>query len=229
MANGGPAVRRVSRRAGLVRMVGLDLVGPLLVYRLSRDAGVPVVWALVLSGAPPALGVLADWLRWRTLEIVGAVVLGGIALSVVLAFVSGDPKVVLLEGAATTAAFGVFCFLSLLRRRPLIFYFAQAFYGGRHSAEGGELEAEHDAYAGARSFWRKVTAVWGAARLLEAAVLVLVVEAASVPAALAFNRTAPWLVFGGLFAWTLWWGGRQRDGAAPAGTAGAPAAGAPEA
>lgn len=74
--------RMTSRRAGVLRIVGLDVVGPLLVFRLCRDAvGMPEVWSLVVSGSLPALGVAVDWVRWRTLEAVAAVVLSGIALS----------------------------------------------------------------------------------------------------------------------------------------------------
>ena len=127
---------KVSRRAGALRILALDIVGPLVVYRVCRGVGVAEVWALVLSGLPPGIGVLADWLRWRTLEVVGAVVLAGIGLSIVLALVTNNTKIVLLEDAGLTAAFGLACLGSLATKRPLIFYFGQGFYGGRNSADG---------------------------------------------------------------------------------------------
>jgi len=198
----------VSRRAGVLRTLSLDIFGPLVVYEACRLAGVPTVWALVVSGCPPAFGVLFDWLRWRTLEVVGAVVLGGIALSIVLAMLSNDPKVVLLEGAAMTGAFGVACLVSLGRRRPLIFYFAQAFFGGRHSAAGAELDADYDAYEKARFYWRVVTLVWAAAYFAEATAKTVVVQSTSTQTALAFNRTTPWVVSGVLLAWMFWWASR---------------------
>jgi len=206
----------VSRRAGLLRTLTLDIAGPLVVYEACRQVGVPTVWALVVSGFPPALGVLFDWVRWRTLEVVGAVVLGGIALSIVLALLSNDPKVVLLEGAAMTAAFGVACLVSLRRRRPLIFYFAQAFFGGRHSADGAELDADFDRYERARFYWRVVTVVWAATYFVEATVKTLVVQNASTASALAFNRTAPWVVSGILLGWMLWWASRLKAAKAEA-------------
>jgi hypothetical protein len=202
--------RPTSRRGGVARIALLDIAGPLVVYRVCRVAGLSEVWSLVISGFPPGLGVLIDLVRWRTLEVVGAVVLGGIALSIVLAFISDNPRVVLLEGAALTAAFGIACLISLRRRRPLIFYFAQAFYGGRHSTDGVELDAEFDRYGEARAFWRTVTAVWGVAYLAEAVVRAVVVQYVSTGAALAFNRVFPWLLSGLLFGWTFWWGNRLR-------------------
>jgi hypothetical protein len=199
-----------SQRAAQVRVIGLDIVGPLVAYRLLRSAGVSQVWSLVLSGCLPGIGVVFDYVRWRTLEVVGAIVLGGIALSVVLALISGSTKAVLLEGAAGTAAFGVACFASLGRHRPLLFYFIQAFYGGRHSEEGVRLEADYAEYDVVRHFFRTVTVVWGAAVLVEAAALAVVVQVVSTGSALAFNRIAPWVVNGLLFAWSYRWGMRLR-------------------
>jgi hypothetical protein len=197
-------------RRAVLRTVGLDVVGPLVIFRVCRSTGLPTVWSLVLSGCPPALGVMFDWVRWRTLEVVGAVVLAGIVLALVLAVVSGSPKVLLLDAAATTAAFGVACLVSLTRRRPLIFYFAQAFYGGRHSAAGIEMDTEYVRYQEARAYWRTVTVVWCVTYLLEAAGVVAVVVTWSTGAALTFNRITPTLATAMLVAWTIWWGNRLR-------------------
>jgi hypothetical protein len=200
----------VSRRSGVLRTVGLDIVGPLVVYRICRATGLPEVWSLVLAGTLPGLGVLIDWLRWRTLEVVGSVVLAGIGLSLALAVVTDDPKALLLEGAAITGAFGVGCLLTLPARRPLIFHFGQAFSGGRHSAEGAELDADYERYDEARFFWRTVTAVWGLTHIALAAALAAIVLTSSTETALTFNRTVPWALTGGLLAWAFWWGSRLR-------------------
>lgn len=136
--------------------------------------------------------------------------LAGITLGIVLAVISQNAKVLLLDGAATTAAFGLTCLVSLTRRRPLIFYFAQAFYGGRHSTAGVEMDAEYLRYAQARSFWRTVTLVWCAAYFIEAVAVLFVVQTVSTGGALAFNRTTPTLVSAVLIVWTIWWGNRLR-------------------
>jgi hypothetical protein len=200
----------VGRRTGLVRTVGLDLVGPLVVYRVAVGAGMSQVWALVVAGAPPTLGVAIDWIRWRRLDVVGAVVLSGLAFNVAMALVTDSTKAVLLDGALTTAGFGVLCGLSLGRHRPLIFYFAQAFYGGPQSTSGAELESEYDAHDEARGFWRTVTIVWGLVSVVQAAVLVVAVEELNTSTALAVNKVVPWLVTGGLMAWSFAWGRRLR-------------------
>jgi intracellular septation protein A len=210
MTTDGKPAGSVSSRAAIARTIGLDIVGPLVIYRVCHGAGLPTVWSLVVSGSAPGLGVLLDWLRWRTLEVLGAVVLGGIAVGIVLAVVSGNPKFVLLEAALTTTAFGVACLVSLTRRRPLIFYFAQAFYGGRHTRAGAELDADYVRFADARSFWRTVTIVWSIAYFVEAIGLVILVQTVSTGTALIFNRTGPPAVSLLLIAWALSWGNRLR-------------------
>ena len=210
MTTGDVRPATLSRRAGMVRTLGLDLIGPLIVFQVCRRAGLSEVWSLVVAGLLPGIGVLLDWARFRALQVVGVVVLAGIALGVVLALVSDDPKVVLLGDAAITAAFGVACLVSLLGRRPLIFHFAQAFYGGRWTAEGAELDDDYERYEEARYFWRTGTTVWGITYLLEAGARAVIIETTTTGTALAVNRTAPWLISAVLFAWMYRWGARLR-------------------
>lgn len=205
-------VHSAGKRSGAARIVLLDILLPLVVFRMARNAGVPEVWSLVLSGLPPAAGVSLDWQRRHQIEAVGVVVLGGIALSMVLALLTDEPKVLLLEGALTTAVFALAHLISTRARRPLIFYLAQAFQGGRSSASGIELETEYDRYEEARLFWRRAAIVWGTVLLTEAAARVVVINNASTSTALAINRIAPFLIVAGLISWTLWAGARAREG-----------------
>ena len=206
-------LRNRDTRFAAARMVGLDLVGPLVVYRLCRTGGLPAVWALVISGATPAIGVVIDYVRWRTLEVVALIVLAGIAFSVAAALISGRTKVVLLEAVAGTAGFGLLCLLSLGRDRPLLFYFVQAFYGGRHSDEGGSLDRAYVSFGGVRRYFRVVTVVWGIVYLVEAGLLAIVVQIASTGTSLVFNRAMPWVAGVPLFIWTYRWGQRLRTDA----------------
>lgn len=206
-----PLEGRTSRRIAVLRLFALDVACPLLVYGLCRAAALPPVWSLVLSGAPPGFGVVFDWWRWRGVEAVDAIVLGGIALSVALALVTASPKAVLLEGAAGNGGFGAACLVSLATRRPLIFHFGQAFYGGRRTDQGAELDATYETVERARSFWRASTAIWGVTYVLEAALLATIVETQSSATALVANRTLPWSVFAVLFTVVLRWGKRVRS------------------
>ena len=113
-----------------------DIAGPLVAYSLLRSAGQSTVTALVLSGAFPALGVAAGLIRHRRVDTIGVLVLAGIAVGTVLGLLSGDPRLVLVEGSVPTAVFGLLCLGSLWARRPLIYRFAIEFIGPTPRRDG---------------------------------------------------------------------------------------------
>ena len=121
-----PAVTSVDRGrlVPLAKIAVFDLVGPLVTYSVLRSAGMSTVGALVLSGVVPALGVLLGVARHRRVDVVGVLVLVGIAVGSVLGLASGSARLVLLEGSVPTAVFGAVCIGSLWTARPLMYRFA---------------------------------------------------------------------------------------------------------
>ena len=150
---------------------------PLAAYSLLRSAGLSAVSALVLSGAFPALGVVAGLIRRRRVDAIGVLVLAGIAVGAVLGLVSGDPRLVLVEGSVPTAVFGLLCLGSLWARRPLIYRFAIEFIGAA-TPKGRHFESLWR-YPGFRHTFRLFTVVWGIVYLAEAAARVIIVETTS--------------------------------------------------
>src|SRR4029079_15271407 len=96
----------------LAMIVVFDIAGPLVAYSLLRSAGLSAVTALVLSGAFPALGVIIRLIRHRRADTIGVLVLAGIAVGTVVGLLSGDPRLVLVEGSVPTAGFGFLCLCS---------------------------------------------------------------------------------------------------------------------
>ena len=95
-------------RVQAVAMIAVfDIAGPLVAYSLLRSAGLSTVSALVLSGIFPAFGGLAGLIRHRRFDAVGVLVLAGIAVGTVLGLLSGNPRLVLVEGSVPTAVFGL--------------------------------------------------------------------------------------------------------------------------
>ncbi len=197
---------RMERIRGLRRILVFDIAGPLIAYNALHSHGASQVLALILAGVLPALGVLVDFGRNRSLDVVGCVVLGGLLLAALLGLITDSPRAVLLEGSIVTAAFALSALGSLFTRRPLMFYFARAAMGGEHSAGGQEFNRRYDTVAGVRRYFRIVTLVWGSAFVLEAAVKVMVVEISSTGFALTFTRIAPYPLVGALLLWTIAWG-----------------------
>src|SRR5580693_10262249 len=157
MTNGDQHNR--DRFLNLAMIAVFDIAGPLVAYSLLRSAGQSAVTALVLSGAFPALGVIAGVIRHRRADTIGVLVLAGIAVGTVIGLLSGDPRLVLVEGSVPTAVFGMLCLASLWSRRPLIYRFALEFMGA-DTPRGRDFEGLWR-YPGFRHAFQLFTVVWG--------------------------------------------------------------------
>jgi len=200
--------RNRNRLVDLAIIAVFDIAGPLVAYSLLRSAGQSAVTALVLSGAFPALGVAAGLIRHRRVDTIGVLVLAGIAVGTVLGLLSGDPRLVLVEGSVPTAVFGLLCLGSLWARRPLIYRFAIDFIGA-DTPRGRDFESRWD-YPGFRHAFRLFTVVWGVTYLAEAAARVIIVETTSTATALAVSKVMPYVVSAALVAWMIAYGRHAR-------------------
>jgi hypothetical protein len=202
------AGRDRSRLWSLAMIAVFDIAGPLVAYALLRSAGFSAVTALVLSGIFPAFGVALSYARDRRLDAIGVLVLAGIAVGTFLGLLSGNARLVLIEGSVPTAVFGVLCLASLWSRRPLIYRFAVEFTGAG-TPRGREFESRWQ-YPGFRHVFRVMTVVWGVAYLAEAAARIVLVETTSTGTALTVSKLMPYAVAAVLVAWMLVYGQRSR-------------------
>ena len=192
----------------LAMIVVFDIAGPLVAYSLLRSAGQSAVTALVLSGAFPALGVIVSLIRHRRVDTIGVLVLAGIAVGTIVGLLSGNPRLVLVEGSVPTAVFGLLCLGSLWARRPLIYRFAVEFIGA-DTPKGRDFESLWH-YPGFRHVFRLFTVVWGVTYLAEAAARVIIVETTSTSTALTVSKVMPYVVAAGIIAWMIAHGRRAR-------------------
>jgi hypothetical protein len=206
MANGDQHNRNRFQAPAMIAV--FDIAGPLAAYSLLRSAGQSAVTALVLSGAVPAVGVIAGLIRHRRVDAIGLLVLAGIAVGTVLGLVSGNPRIVLVEGSVPTAVFGLLCLGSLWARRPLIYRFAVEFIGA-DTPKGRDFESLWQ-YPGFRHAFRLYTVVWGVAYLAEAAARIIIVETTSTGTALSVSKVMPYVVGAAIVAWMLAHGRRAR-------------------
>jgi hypothetical protein len=193
-----------TRLRSVAKIAIFDIVGPLVAYQILRSAGLSSVSALVLSGILPGIAVLGGLIKNRRLDAIGALVLAGIAVGSILGLVSGNARLVLMEGSVPTAVFGVMCLASLRSRRPLIFRFALDFMGP-DTPRGREFDSLWQYPRFRRIFWL-FTVVWGVTYLLEAAARVVIVETTSTGTALAVSKVMPYAVAGLLTGWMVLYG-----------------------
>jgi hypothetical protein len=211
MSAGVPPDGGFSFRSVLPMLV-VDVACPYLTYRFLRQyvPGIPIVFALALSGVFPALGNVVSLIRNRTLDIIGIIVLVGIAVSIVAAFVGGDPKVVLIRESFVTGALGVVCLLSLLWPRPLLFYIGREFIAGHDPARIARFNAVWQ-QAGARRTFRIMTIVWGLGWVGEFLAKVGEVLVLSIPQVLIVGPIVSNGATIGLILWTIRYARRSRQ------------------
>jgi hypothetical protein len=210
--DGHPTTGTSPAGAGRFRPIAMivifDVAAPLAAYFVLRSAGLSSVTALLLCGVFPAASVAIGVIQHRRLDVAGVLVLAGILLGTVLGLVSGNPRLLLVEGSVPTAVFGVACLGSLRTRRPLMFRLALEFTGP-DTAKGREMTTLWQ-YEEFRRIFRVITAVWGVGFFLEAALRVVIVYNTSTGTALATSMATPFVWAGALSAWTVAYGARQR-------------------
>jgi len=192
----------------MAMIVIFDIAAPLAAYNLLRSAGVSTVAALLLSGIFPALGVAIGAIRHRRLDVIGALVLTGIAVGSVLGILSHNAKLVLVEGSVPTAVFGMACLGSVWSRRPLMFRLALEFTGP-DTVRGREMTRLWQV-AGYRHVLRIITAVWGAGFLFEAALKAFIAFNTSAGTALTVTTVMPFVFLAILSVWTVVYGAHHR-------------------
>jgi len=173
------------------------------VYYLVRHQ-VSTASALALGGIPAALWVIFQWVRRRTVDPIGVLVLVGFALGISVSYaMGGDAFVLKVRDSAVTATFGALCLLSLcVGRRPVMFYLGRSMSAGNDPGRRGVYDRLWELPA-ARVAFRVLTAVWGVGLIAEATVRVSLASVLSTGAFLAVSPVVTTIFVGGLFVFTL--------------------------
>ena len=135
-----PGLRR-DLLGGLL-MLAVDVVAPVAGYYLLRAAGVEPVPALLLSGIPPAVRVLARLARGRRPDALGLIVLGVIALSSIAAAFSGTARTLLVRNAIVGFPFALWTLASARAKRPLTYDVALSAPAESRGEPGASVEWE---------------------------------------------------------------------------------------
>jgi len=156
-----------ARMAQVLPMLFLDALLPAILYGVLTHFGVPVLWALVAGGAPPALHNLASLFVSRRLEPLGLLALTFLGLSAALSLISRDVFFTLIKESFITGAIGLIFLGSLFAARPLMFAITLQFVAGDNprKRDWWNCRWENPAFHAAM---RWTTAMWGIAYLIEA-------------------------------------------------------------
>jgi hypothetical protein len=179
---------------------------PWLCYRWAQP-----LWGesagLMVSSLPPIAWSVFELLRFRRIDALSLLVLGGIALSLLAMLLGGSPRVLLMRDSLLSGLIGVAFLLSLLLGKPLLFHLARAMVA-RESADGQwrfDMRWQESAF---RRGIRQLTLLWGAGLCAETLLRALLIWQLPVERFLILSPFVSYGIMGLLLAGT--WLGRRR-------------------
>ncbi|WP_318200665.1 VC0807 family protein [Streptomyces sp. SCL15-4] len=151
---------------GPLLSLAVDILLPLLVYYAARAVGTEQGPALLLSGAPPALRLLAGAVRHRRIDGVDLFLTALLVAAALVSLTGGGPRVLLFKNAALPLAVGCWALGTAFTRRPLAFQLGQRLHRG-HAVHARAGLWQHSAPF--RRALRTLTLLWGVEQLLDGA------------------------------------------------------------
>jgi len=176
-------------------------VAPVVVYALLRPHMTDMHALLITMVIPLGEGA-ATLIRHRRLNVFGIAVAASIALGVITAFVSGNPRALLARESLLSGVFGIVMLLSLLSEQSLVYYIAGHFIAG-HDAERLHDYRRKGKSPWIRQFFRLLTAVWGLITLGDGLLNTYLAFHLSIPTYLIVTPIARYGIMGAALAWTL--------------------------
>lgn len=201
---------RTAAIRGIATSILINAVLPYIIYQLLTGH-ISEILALFASGIPSMIDSIVGIVRKKRIDVLAAIVLIGIAVSLVIVWLGGSPKVYLIRESFFTVAFGLTFLITLLLPRPLIFYLSRQMSTGNHPENIPRFN----------SFWqspqfrrvmRLMTVVWGIGLLFEAAIRIYLVLILTPAQFLLYSPFVIYGIIGCLALWTFLYSrkGRQR-------------------
>ncbi len=190
---------------------------PIGVYFVVRGHVHTDTQALVIAGGFSVAWIVVRFVRQRTVDVVGAVVLFGFAVGVVSStLLGGNAYVLKVRDAAFSALFGVVCIVTLFtHERPALFYVGRYLSAGSDPAKVSAFDQLHEVPTGRRAF-RVLSVVWGIGLVVEAGARMTLADLLPTGPFLAVSPFVTASVIGSLFAFTAVYSKRAQLEAATA-------------
>jgi hypothetical protein len=186
-------------------------VVPLIVYYLVRSHVGDDADALAIAGIPAAAWVGSQFVWKRRIDPIGAIVLSGFVLGLIVSFALGGNAFVLkVRDSAFTSTFGVAAVVSgFSGRRPLTYFVGRALSAGSDPQRVALYDQLWESPA-ARATFRAVNFIWGVGLVLDAGTRVVLAADLSTKTFLAVSPVLSFVFVGGMGALTILLGSRSR-------------------
>ncbi len=204
-----------SGRAALSTMFGgwssflVNLVLPFLGYLVLDHEHVGTVTALTIVAIFPLAAIVYGWVRTHHADALSMISLLFIVVGIATSFITGSARFLLIKESVFTGLFGLVFLGSLLRERPLGFYFGRQFVARGDPARTARWDDLWQ-FPGFRHSQRVITAVWGVGWILDAAIRVALVFVLSVTVFMVVSQVMFFGIFIGLFTWMMAYARRKK-------------------
>lgn len=112
----------------LLPTLAFDIAGTMAVYYLLLPHfGKTSIWPILGASLVPAISNVYNFVRRRTFDVVGIIILIGLLVGVLPAIFGGSQRLLLVRESFVNGALGVVLIASTLRRRPLAYYVIREF------------------------------------------------------------------------------------------------------
>lgn len=196
---------------GLLPSIVVNGVLVFVIYLLVKHfTSASDIVALVISAIPAMIFTIVGLLRQRQVDVLGAFALITIAFSILLTFITGDPKLFQIRESMLTVLFGLICLVSLLFPRPIWFYIIRYFTTGNKPDQIAVFNTAWQ-YPLFRTYIRNVTIFWGLIYVVEFPTRLALVYALPIAQFLAISPIIFYGITIAAIAFTLAYGRRVRQ------------------
>ncbi len=191
----------------LIPELTANFLAPYVLYQLL-DARYGDVDALIASAMPPLLWSAFELIKTRRLDAISVIVVASILFTVGATGMGGSARLIQIRDALVTGVIGVIFLISLVLKRPMIFYLARATMA-RNTQEGASDFEALWLRPGVPRLFRVLTAVWGVGLVVQTAVMCWLAWIWPISRYLLLSPFIGYGIFGLLMVWSLWYRARK--------------------
>ncbi|MFF2877190.1 VC0807 family protein [Gottfriedia sp. NPDC057991] len=185
----------MSKKMYVIFTLVINGILPWVIYIMLSDYMSSILALSIATLIPLVDNVVHLW-KHKRLDAFGGLMLFTLILTLLLVLLGGSEKVLLVRESLITASVGIIFLVSLLFKRPLMFYLGMRFIQNNRFAENWNIKYF-------RFVMRLMTFVWGTMLLSEAVVRIIMVYDLSTERYLLFSNYVLYGFIGAAILWTV--------------------------